>query len=174
MRMNFSDWYWIVGTDETHVWSSAQAKLIPANDATFTAWLGGGNVASRIASLSELRQVFAASCPGGMLDTYLAAKRFEFETGGITVGGQLIATDRESQALVNGAFNFVAQSPSTIVKFKKADGTFAEMNATAVSAVAMAVAAHVQACFAKEAELSSLITAGTITTRADVDTHFVL
>jgi hypothetical protein len=42
-----------------------------------------------------------------------------------------------------------------------ADGTFVPLDAQAITAVAMAVRAHVQACFDKEAELKAQIEAAT-------------
>jgi hypothetical protein len=44
-----------------------------------------------------------------------------------------------------------------------ADGTFVALDAQAITAVAMAVQAHVQACFDREAELKAQIEAANAT-----------
>lgn len=86
----------------------------------------------------------------------LAAKRYGIETGGITVGGKKIITDRDSQYMISGAVNAVNLDPLRIIKFKTAEG-FIELNKDAIIFLASAVADHVQACFAREADLTSLV-----------------
>ena len=49
--------------------------------------------------------------------------------------------------------------PNTVINWKMADGTFVSLDAQAFTAVAMAVRAHVQACFDKEAVLKAAIEA---------------
>ncbi len=48
------DWYWIVGDDESRVWSSAARGYLSDDDATYLAWLDGGRLPSRIISESDL------------------------------------------------------------------------------------------------------------------------
>ena len=79
-----------------------------------------------------------------------SAKRYVIETGGIVVAGAVIRTDRESQALIAGAFNAVQQDPAKTIDWKAADGTWVHLNATQIAAIAAAVADHVQACFSAE------------------------
>lgn len=87
----------------------------------------------------------------------VTARRFTAETGGITIGGMTIRTDRESQALINGAYNLardmlagdVAETP---IEFKGASG-WTQIAPAEMVAVGRAVAAHVQACFAHERAL---------------------
>lgn len=55
---NPTDWYWIVGGDETKVFSSASGNYVQPSDATYQAWLADG-VPSRIASEAELGEVLA-------------------------------------------------------------------------------------------------------------------
>ncbi|MFD2142881.1 DUF4376 domain-containing protein [Ancylobacter oerskovii] len=102
------------------------------------------------------------------LATYAAAKRWAIETAGIVVNGASIATDRESQGLITGAFVYVQANPSATVQFKAADG-FVTLDAAAVTTIANAVAAHVQACFAAERDVLAGIVAGTVTDPADID-----
>ncbi|MDE1991665.1 MAG: DUF4376 domain-containing protein [Rhizobiaceae bacterium] len=102
------------------------------------------------------------------LPAYAAAKRYAVEPGGIVVNGAGIPTDRQSQAMITGAYSYVEANPSTTVQFKTNSG-FVEMNAAQVTAIANAVGAHVQASFAEEATVVAAITAGTITTTAEID-----
>jgi hypothetical protein len=49
--------------------------------------------------------------------------------------------------------------PNAVINWKMADGTFVTLDAQAITAVAMAVRAHVQACFDNEAQLKAQIEA---------------
>jgi len=102
------------------------------------------------------------------LAAYAADKRWRIETGGILVGGVPVATDRESQGLIIGAHAYVLANPDVTINFKAANG-FVDLDAATVTAVATAVAAHVQACFAAEAEVAAAIADGRITTIQQVD-----
>jgi hypothetical protein len=105
------------------------------------------------------------------LQAYAAAKRFEIETGGIAVETVAIATDRESQAMLVGAYNYLSLNQEATIQWKGETG-FVTLGLAQIQAIASAVGAHVQACFAKEAEIVAEIVAGTITTTAAIDTEF--
>jgi hypothetical protein len=102
------------------------------------------------------------------LYAYAAAKRYVVETGGIVINGMSVMTDRQSQSLITGAYNYVDANPDVTVQFKTTSG-FVELTATQIKAVANAVAAHVQASFAAEGAIDQEIIAGTITTTAEID-----
>jgi hypothetical protein len=51
---------------------------------------------------------------------------------------------------------------NAVINWKIADGTFVALDAQAITAVAMAVRAHVQACFDREAVLKAEIEAATM------------
>jgi len=106
-----------------------------------------------------------------LLLDYASNLRLEKEIGGVEIGGMVVATDDRSKALINGAFNMVTTDPSIVLKFKVASG-FVDLDAAAVTAIAMAVGAHVQSCFAKEAEAHEAIDNGTITSKEQIDTLF--
>lgn len=110
----------------------------------------------------------AANLTADDLIAYAAAKRFSVETGGITVENSKVSTDRASQSLITGAYNYVQANPLATVNFKSAGG-FVELAATQMTAIANAVAAHVQSCFAVEAQLSKQIADNTTTTIAAID-----
>lgn len=102
------------------------------------------------------------------LYAYAATKRYAVETGGIVLNGMRVMTDRQSQSLITGAYNYVQANRDVTVKFKTAAG-FVELTAAQVMAIANAVGAHVQASFAAEGEINKKIIAGTITTTAEID-----
>ncbi len=58
-----------------------------------------------------------------------------------------VATDAVSQTKYIGAVVGAQIDPDTVINWKMADGTFVTLDAQAITAVAMAVRAHVQACF---------------------------
>ncbi|KJS31641.1 MAG: hypothetical protein VR64_10605 [Desulfatitalea sp. BRH_c12] len=79
----------------------------------------------------------------------LARIRWEKETGGITIDGAAIATDRESQSLITGAWVRCQQHPDVLIDWK-ADSGWVKIDRATVEAIADAVGSHVQACFTCE------------------------
>jgi hypothetical protein len=92
----------------------------------------------------------------------LANLRWEKETGGTVFNGMPIATDAVSQTKYIGAVVGAQIAPNAVINWKMADGTFVSLDAQAITAVAMAVRAHVQACFDREAELKAWIEAASM------------
>lgn len=91
----------------------------------------------------------------------IAAARYDAETGGCTVDGVTIATDRGSQALLTAAVVTARLDPEFSTRWKCADGRFVTLDAMQLRAIGDAVIAHVEACFAREGELCELIDAAT-------------
>lgn len=91
--------------------------------------------------------------------TEIASARYDAETGGCTVNGVTIATDRGSQALLTAAVVTARLDPEFKTQWKCADGRFKQLDAFQLRAIGDAVTAHVEACFAREAELVELIDA---------------
>ena len=89
----------------------------------------------------------------------IAAARYEAETGGCTVDGVTIATDRGSQALLTAAVVMARLDPEFKTQWKCADGRFKQLDAFQLRAIGDAVIAHVEACFAREGELCEQIDA---------------
>lgn len=106
--------------------------------------------------------------PAVDLVAYAAAKRYEVETGGIVINGAAIDTSRDSQSMITGAYAYSQANPGETIQFK-AMGGWVTLDAATMAAIATAVGAHVQACFAAEAAVQAAITAGTITTTAEID-----
>jgi hypothetical protein len=100
--------------------------------------------------------------------TALATKRYEVETGGVTVGGVTIMTDAVSQAKLTGAWLRVQRKPSASIRWKGRDG-WVTVGKAEIEALVDAVSDHVQTCFDKEYAHSEVITA--LTTIASVDAY---
>jgi len=83
----------------------------------------------------------------------IAASRYGSETSGVTLNGMTVKTDRESQSMLNGAFALVQFDPTKVVKWKMENGAFIQLDASAITAIAMAVTDHIEQCFNKEADL---------------------
>lgn len=104
------------------------------------------------------------------LISYTAAKRWLIETGGVALpDGTKIATDRESQSMIGNAVQITTLTGQPI-KFKASNG-FVELSPEQMTGVALAVAAHVQACFSTEADVCAKIKAKKITTVEQIDAY---
>lgn len=110
--------------------------------------------------------------PGLTLAEYAAAKRWEKEVGGVEVNGMTVATDDRSKMLISGARQGAENNDHFKVRFKFADGSFAEIDAPAIITISDAVLAHVQHCFAIEDRVQQAISDGTITSTSQIDTEF--
>ena len=88
----------------------------------------------------------------------IAAARYAAEIAGVTVGGVVVRTDRESQALITGAALKATQDGTYSCTWKTESG-FVTLNAGTIIAVADAVRTHVQTCFDTEAAKCALIDA---------------
>jgi hypothetical protein len=132
-----------------------------------------GTVLERIGEAADdgfpdTRPFAAPTASPATLRAYAAAKRFAVETGGISVGGASIATDRASVPMISGALLYVMQNPAASVRWKSAGG-FVDLSRDQIVAMSNAVGAHVQACFEREGELVAAIDAGTVTDFAAID-----
>ena len=78
---------------------------------------------------------------------------------GITVDGMQVQTDDLSQSRLTAAALAAQLDPGATVRWKLATGAFVELTAPQIIALALAVRAHVQACFDREADLAAQIRA---------------
>ncbi|UHC84897.1 DUF4376 domain-containing protein [Pseudomonas sp. NIBR-H-19] len=92
----------------------------------------------------------------------IAARRFQAETGGTTVEGVQVNTERDSQALLTGAAFAATLDPAYHIKWKAETG-FVDLTGEQVLGIASQVRAFVQACFNREAELLGFVADGSIT-----------
>jgi len=93
----------------------------------------------------------------------LSAARYAEEVGGFTQpGGMFIRTDARTQAALSNGHSMARYNPAFVFQnWKLADGTFIDMDAQTVIGIYDAITAHVAACFAKEARLTSQIDSAT-------------
>lgn len=110
--------------------------------------------------------------PATGLKAYAAQKRYAIETGGLTVNGVKMPTDRDTQSMLMGGFLLAQVDPATVFKWKLADGKFATLSAQQVQAIAAAIGKFVEEAFKHEADAIEAIDAGTATTPNDVDAFF--
>ncbi len=89
----------------------------------------------------------------------IAAARYAAETGGCTIDGVMIATDRGSQALLTAAVVTARLDPEFKTRWKCADGHFISLDAMQLRAIGDAVIAHVERCFTREGDLREQIDA---------------
>ena len=89
----------------------------------------------------------------------MADIRYRKETGGVTLpDGTVIKSDRESQALVSGAYQSLSAGLITATDWKSESG-WVTVTLEAFKPVAQAVATHVAKCFAAEKAVGELIAA---------------
>lgn len=105
------------------------------------------------------------------LYAYAADRRWQIETGGITVAGATIATDRDAQGMIAAAYQMAMAEPEETVLFKAASG-WIEIDAAQMIAIGLAVGRHVRACFRKERAIGEGIAAGRTTDAAGIDAAF--
>lgn len=162
---------------ETIVFQSAQllsdaVASLPAADQGRVLALPGDDTTFELLAPAEIAQALAAVDPETSakrrLFAYAADKRWRVETGGITVNGVTIDTSRDSQAMITGAYAYSQAHPEGPIKFKAASG-WVTLDAATMAAIATAVGAHVQASFSVEEAIDAAITAGTITSFAEID-----
>ncbi|MGO3564482.1 DUF4376 domain-containing protein [Pseudomonas helleri] len=92
----------------------------------------------------------------------IATRRWQVETGGTTVAGVQVNTERDSQALLTGAAFAATLDPAYHIKWKAATG-FVDLTGEQVIGLASQARAFVQACFNREAVLLGAVADGSIT-----------
>lgn len=89
----------------------------------------------------------------------LWAHRRSMISGSATINGIHLWVDLESRANLTAALLGAQIDPQMSVTWKTADGAFVTLAAPQLAALAQAVMAYVQGCFAREAQLSAEIVA---------------
>ena len=107
-------------------------------------------------STEEIAEILAAAKTAKKSE--IAANRYAAEIAGVTVGGVVVKTDRESQALITGAALKATQDGTYSCTWKTESG-FVTLDSATIIAVADAVRTHVQTCFDAEAAKCMLIDA---------------
>lgn len=96
-----------------------------------------------------------------------AEKRWRVETGGITISGIPVHTDDRSKLMITGARIKADADANFTTQWVTADGSIVPLTAAQIIAIADAVRAHVDACFAAFATLAATIQAAEDQTALD-------
>ena len=89
----------------------------------------------------------------------IASARLAYEIAGVTVSGVNVMTDRESQALLFGAYTALKEGFVESLDWKTGNGSFVTVTVADVTLFAQALANHIQTAFATERDLVSQIDA---------------
>jgi hypothetical protein len=191
MMFNLQDWYWVVATNASLFYSSARNIYVDSTDANYTAWLAmNADGATPIPDEAELwdalarRQLpewlfdgttFSQPAAGVYTQTqllaYSAEVRYNCEIQGVTSSGDPIRTDRVSRTAANQTLVYINANPTLTVNWKTLTG-FTALNQAAIVQHTTDINTHVQNCFDTESTVSGDITAGTITTTAQIDAAY--
>jgi hypothetical protein len=91
----------------------------------------------------------------------IAEQRYKVETGGITVEGVAVNTERDVRTLVFEAAWNATSDPTFTYNWKIPGGIFITLSSEQVINIGKAVAAHIQSCFDQEAVLCAAVDEGT-------------
>ena len=144
----------------------AYDERISSSSYNFTLFSDHVELNYEITSLTEEEMLAKLAEFKASLKNEVTSKRYDTEVGGITIGGAIIKTDRESQSTVNGALSFLQINQSAVIDWKGANG-WTTINYYQIMYIANAVGLHVQACFSREKVLHGIIDA--CTTLAELD-----
>ena len=100
---------------------------------------------------------------------YLSAWRRKAQTAGVVWDGHEAGTDRDSRAAVMQAISAIDMGVMSSPITWKFENDFAELTRDQLVSLAEAMAAHVQACFDLQAQLTADIESGAITTTQQID-----
>jgi Domain of unknown function (DUF4376) len=89
----------------------------------------------------------------------IAQWRYERETSGVLFQGIRVRTDRESQATINGAFASLQAGLIDAVDWKASGDVWITLGLPEMTAIAQAVATHVQTSFSLEKQLAAELNA---------------
>jgi len=141
----------------------SQADLDAVVSSAFASWVNQFNpvVESPVELTGDALKTF--------LKAYAAAKRYAIETGGISVAGLSVATDRQTQAILSATVQAFQLGLLTGSIDWKASNGWVALDQPTITAIASSVLAHVQGAFSKERAVNDAIDAGTITTVLGID-----
>lgn len=170
--------YW--RADDGRVYSGPAGQPVSDSDAGYQAYIAAGHPvrawprdANGAQTTGALQDVLT---PYGMfadLLAYSSSVRFSKETGGFSVNGVTYPTDRETQSKLGNAFLLASRSPTETFKWKLGDGSFSPtLTASEMMDVAATIGAFVNGLFSVEDTVSLAISAGTTTTKEQVDAAY--
>lgn len=176
MTYNPFNWYWLA--DDERVYASARQLIVDSTDADYVAW-DADNTATPWPRDSvgnqtnpSLQDTLAPYRLFVDLIYYAADARYRRASGGVTIGGKPYLSDPTSRNTVASAHDYAVANPGHITDWKLADGTFVQLDESALAHVLQQMATFVQACFTCESNTLTSINSGAITTQPQVDAAF--
>lgn len=133
--------------------------------ADYEKWLGEGNTPLPLIPVKSVEEIRA--------DLVAAAteQRWLHETGGIDIGGVRVGTGLDDQNRLSGVLSAIQLGGLESVDFKAQTG-WVVLTAAELQGIALAISAHVQACFTAERAHHEAIEQ--LQTQADVDAYDVM
>lgn len=128
-------------------------------------WLDAGNTPLPLVPVKSLAEVKAD------LVAAATAERWNRETGGISIGGVQVGTNLDDQNRLSGVLSAIQLGGLESVDFKAQSG-WVQLTAAELQGIALAISAHVQACFTAERAHHEAIEQ--LQTQADVDAYDVM
>nr|WP_240196785.1 DUF4376 domain-containing protein [Stenotrophomonas lactitubi] len=132
--------------------------------ADYQRWLDDGNTPLPLVplkSLTEVKEDLLAAA---------TAERWNRETGGILLGGVQVGTTLDDQNRLSGVLSAIQLGGLESVDFKAQSG-WVQLTAAELQGIALAISAHVQACFTAERAHHEAIVQ--LQTHAEVDGYDV-
>ena len=77
VHYNPANHYWQIGA-ASQVWSSAAASFVPLTNASYTAWLAAGNLATPVSTQAQITQALSAAYPAGVPGTATSVPQQSF------------------------------------------------------------------------------------------------
>lgn len=128
-------------------------------------WFDDGNTPLPVVPVKSLAEVKAD------LAAAATAERWNRETGGIVLGGVQVGTTLDDQNRLSGVLSAIQLGGLESVDFKAQSG-WVQLTAGELQGIALAISAHVQACFTAERAHHEAIEQ--LQAQADVDAYDVL
>lgn len=183
-----TDWYWI-SPDGESVYGSKRQSIVALSDADYEAWASDGSQptlwpkdasgAQTDAAMQEVLTPFGLSLPGTLpaaadLVAYANQRQMILALSGFTavIAGKPVpfATSIDGLTLMNGKVSRLGQpNPPSTVNWQTGPTSFVSIAAADFLAAAIKVSDFVQATFDALPAIFAAITAGTITTHAQID-----
>lgn len=135
----------------------------------------GAEIDAYNAYLKDGTLAASPSTPGPFppdLFAYAKEARDTHENGGITVQGVPVSTDDRSKTLVLGARARAEADATLVTSWAAADGHVYPLTSAQIIAVSDAIGAFVAELFEEYAKVMADVSAGTITTTAQIDARY--
>lgn len=120
-----------------------------------------------VVEMSDDKKAIVAQRKKDAILSTIAQRRYDAEVGGVVTDeatGFMLDTSRETRGILDSVISWLeSQTDITTVPWKHFDGTFEDLDVSALKATRQIIAIHVGTCFQKERELRDALEAGTYT-----------